>query len=99
MPSEEYRYYCLDSTGQLHNSVLFEAESDEDAIRQIAAKHPYDKCEIWHGKRLVATLEPHRITDGVSSSLHRIANARRILGETAALVGRPSRPNSGGDAR
>ena len=58
MPSENYRYYCLDSTGRPHNAAWFYAETDEDAIKHIEAKHPDSKCEIWLGKRLVATLSP-----------------------------------------
>ena len=58
MSLETYRYYCLDSAGQLHNAELFEAESDEDAIAQIEAKHANALCIIWQGRRLVAKLEP-----------------------------------------
>lgn len=60
MPSENYRYYCLDSTGRLHEAAWFIAESDEDAMAQIEAKHPDSKCEIWQGKRLVASISPKR---------------------------------------
>lgn len=60
MPSENYRYYCLDGAGRLHDAAWFKAESDEDAIEQIKAKHPDSKCEIWRGKRLVAALSPMR---------------------------------------
>jgi hypothetical protein len=60
MPSENYRYYCLDGTGRLHYAAWFHAENDADAIKQIEDKHPGDKCEIWLGKRLVATLSPQR---------------------------------------
>ena len=62
MPSENYRYYCLDSTGHLHSADWFYAESDEDAIAHIEAKHPDGKCEIWQGNRLVATLAPTRLS-------------------------------------
>lgn len=56
MPLENYRYYCLDGTGHLHSAEWFSAQSDEEAIAQIRARHPDAKCEIWQGKRLVATL-------------------------------------------
>ena len=62
MPPENYRYYCLDSTGRLHDATWFHAENDADAIRQIEAKHPGDKCEIWQGKRLVAKVSPRRLS-------------------------------------
>ena len=58
MPSENYRYYRLDSGGHLYMAEWFHAENDEDAIAQIGAKHPYAKCEIWQGKRVVAQLSP-----------------------------------------
>jgi hypothetical protein len=62
MSSEAYRYYCLDSTGQLHSAEWFEADTDEDAVAQIEAKHSDALCEIWQGKRLVAKLLPKRLT-------------------------------------
>lgn len=60
MPSENYRYYCFDSVGRLHDAQWFYAESDEDAVAQIEAKHPDSTCEIWEEKRLVAKLSPKR---------------------------------------
>lgn len=60
MASENYRYYCLDRFGQLHNAVWFGAQSDEEAIAAIRAKHPDALCEIWQGHRLVARLSPER---------------------------------------
>ena len=62
MPSKNYRYFCLDSTGRLHGVTWFHADSDEDAIAQIKAKHPGDKCEIWKDKRLIASLSPERLS-------------------------------------
>jgi hypothetical protein len=61
MPSENYRYYCLDGAGHLHEAAWFESQGDEDAIAQIKAKHPDSKCEIWQGQRLVAQLSPARL--------------------------------------
>lgn len=60
MATENYRYYCLDGAGRLHDAEWFCADSDADAIAQIFAAHPDDKCEIWHGTRLVAELAPRR---------------------------------------
>ena len=60
MPSENYHYYRLDGTGRLHEPAKFAADSDEDAIAQIETKHPDSKCEIWQGKRLVASIQPQR---------------------------------------
>ena len=61
MSREPYRYYCLDRTGRLHSAEWFKADSDEEAIAQIEAKHPDALCEIWQGKRLVAKLSPRRL--------------------------------------
>jgi hypothetical protein len=62
MPSENYRYYCLDGVGRLHDAAWLDADNDADAISQIMAKHPDATCEIWQGKRLVATLPPKRLS-------------------------------------
>ena len=56
--AKTYRYYCLDRFGQLHNAQWFGADNDEEAIAAIQAKHPDAVCELWRGKRLVATLAP-----------------------------------------
>ena len=61
MPSDNYRYYCLDGVGHLHSAEWFHAETDEDAIAQIEAKHPDGTCEIWQDERLVAKLSPRRL--------------------------------------
>ena len=58
MSSERYRYYCLDSAGNLHGTEWLEADGDEAAVAQVEARHPNDRCEIWQGKRLVAKLSP-----------------------------------------
>jgi len=60
MPAENYRYYCLDGAGHLHDAAWFAAESDEQAVEQIGARHPDSKCEIWQDSRLVATISPDR---------------------------------------
>ena len=61
MASENYRYYCLDGAGHLHDAEWFYAESDEDAVAQIGAQHPDSKSEIWQGRRFVATVAPNRL--------------------------------------
>ena len=61
MPSVNYRYYCLDSIGHLYGAEWFHADSDEDAVAQIEAKHPDGLCEIWQGKRFVAKVSPKRL--------------------------------------
>ena len=61
MSQENYRYYCLDRTGHLHEAAWFEAKDDADAIAWIEAKHPESICEIFQGKRLVAKISPERL--------------------------------------
>ena len=67
MPSENYRYYCLDGVGRLHDAAWVHSDSDEDAIAQIRARHPDSRCEIWQGKRLVASILPERLRAGMSN--------------------------------
>lgn len=62
MSSEKYRVYCLDGAGHLYEPEWFDAASDEDAIAQIRAKRPDARCEIWHGRRLVASISPNRLS-------------------------------------
>jgi hypothetical protein len=62
MPSEKYRVYCLDDDGHLHEPEWFHADSDEDAIAHVTTKRPHATCEIWHGRRLVASISPDRLT-------------------------------------
>lgn len=61
MPADNYRFYRLDGTGHLHYAEWFHAVSDADAIRQIEAKHPDAKCEIWQEARLVGTLSAQTV--------------------------------------
>ena len=58
MASAPYRYYRLDSTGNLYNAERLEAESEKDAIAQVQARHPDATSEIWCDKRLVAKVSP-----------------------------------------
>jgi hypothetical protein len=60
MPPQSYRYYCLDGMGNLHLADWIVAESDEDAIAQIEARHPDGKCEIWRGTQLIASTAPRQ---------------------------------------
>ena len=62
MPAKTYRYYCLDGVGNLHGAEWFEADSDDHAVSLIREMHPDGTCEIWQVRRLVATIEPQRLT-------------------------------------
>ena len=62
MSQENYRYYCLDGAGHLHGAAWLDAETDEEAIAHLEAKHPDSKCEIWQGRHLVASISPKRLS-------------------------------------
>jgi len=68
VPSENYRSYSWDAAGNLFEAAWFAAASDQDATRQIEAKYPKSKCEVWQGSRLVASIFPRR-----SASIHALA--------------------------
>ena len=82
MPSDNYRYFCHDFEGRLHAAKTFCAASDEDAVAQIAAKHPYDYCKIWHGNRLVQAVgqKNHAINESEEGSKNRHDCFRRQQG-------------------
>jgi hypothetical protein len=61
MPSENYRYYCLDGAGHLHEAEWFDADGDEQAVEHVKSTQPDSKCEIWQGDRLVASVSPLRL--------------------------------------
>ncbi len=88
MPSNEYRYYHLDGSGHLHGTQRISAPSDEGAIAQVKAQHPGSQCEIWQDERLVARLGFTAMDAGVLQSYRSIADARRVLRETASIVSR-----------
>ena len=66
MPDANYRYYCLDGAGRLHDASWFHADDDEQAIAMVSARQPDGKCEIWQGNRLVASISPSK-RDGVAA--------------------------------
>jgi hypothetical protein len=54
----QYRFYCLDSAGHISTAEWFDAPSDEEAVETVQALRPDGTCEIWEGKRLVASTKP-----------------------------------------
>lgn len=58
---ENYRYYCLDRSGRLHDAEWLDASSDQEAVAQVQVRYPEARCEIWQGHRLVAALSPVRL--------------------------------------
>jgi hypothetical protein len=59
-PPRTYRVVCYDAANKLVTADLIEAASDEEAVAKAEAAGYGDKCEIWHGNRLVARLEAER---------------------------------------
>ena len=53
----DYRLYCLDGTKRIQRAAdVISAVSDEDAITLARALRKQMACEIWQGRRLVATI-------------------------------------------
>jgi hypothetical protein len=52
-----YRLYCLNDAGGISLAETIIASDDQDAINQARElKQDALKCEVWDGRRLVATL-------------------------------------------
>jgi hypothetical protein len=56
MPNN-YRVYRLDRANHVLDVEWMTAASDEQAVAAARALKRADKCEIWQGERLVATIE------------------------------------------
>jgi hypothetical protein len=54
----EYRLYCLNDEGNFARAHEFEADSDEDALKQAREMKLPVVCELWERSRMVAKLEP-----------------------------------------
>lgn len=59
-PQTIYRVYCFDGHRMSLSGDEIEAASDEQAIAAASAASFGTKCEIWEGRRLVATLDSER---------------------------------------
>jgi len=57
-----YRLYCYDGAGKVWAADWIEAASDQQAME--AARHldAGVKCEVWKGKRFVASIERKQST-------------------------------------
>ena len=52
-----YRLYCLDGTGRITGAAeLIEVLDDEEAVAAARALAKPSRCEIWLGRRFVATI-------------------------------------------
>jgi hypothetical protein len=53
----DYRLYCVDGTKRIQRAAdVISAVSDDDAITLARALQKPMACEIWQGRRLVATI-------------------------------------------
>ena len=53
----DYRLYCLDGEKRIQRAAdVITASCDDDAVAQALALDRLTACEIWLGRRLVATL-------------------------------------------
>ena len=56
---QDYRLYCLDGVKRIARAAdVISAQSDEEAVAAARRLGKPTACEIWHGKRLVATIPP-----------------------------------------
>ena len=62
MPTS-YRLYRLNSDGKIAAAAeLVEASSDDEAIVLVRVRHAELPCELWDANRLVARIEPRRLS-------------------------------------
>jgi hypothetical protein len=55
-----YRVYCFDGIGKVWTAEWIQAPTDEEAIEAARAMDVGVKCEVWEGRRLVATVDAKR---------------------------------------
>lgn len=64
-----YRMYSLDAFGRIGYAEELSASTDEEAIATVREIEPTSKvCEIWDGRRLVATLKDQQVSAELSSA-------------------------------
>ncbi len=57
----DYKLYCLDGAKRIYRAAdVICAITDEDAIAQARSMDMATACEIWDGRRLVATIGPSK---------------------------------------
>lgn len=60
----EYRIYCLNGNGRISFAEEIVANSDKEAVAKAHdMKRHTLKCEVWAGRRLIATLDAHDLAD------------------------------------
>ena len=63
-PMPDYRLYSLDEFGKISFGEELTANRDEDAIAKASdIKRRTLKCEVWQGRRLVATIDAEDLAD------------------------------------
>lgn len=58
----DYRLYSYDGAGKVWAADWIAAASDDEAIAAAQSLNTGVKCEVWKGKRYVATVERSRST-------------------------------------
>lgn len=67
-PVSNYRLYCLSGDGHIGFADWIEAASDDEAIDKARELRPdANKCEVWHGNRLVAQIRSDGRLEPVAS--------------------------------
>ena len=66
----DYKLYCLDGAKRIQRAAdVICASTDEDAIAQARSLDMATACEIWDGRRLVATIAPSKPQPGLGRSV------------------------------
>jgi hypothetical protein len=67
----EYRVYCLDRDGMAVDVQSIAATNDEEAIKQAKSLEGLRQCEVWRGKRLIATITEFDTTRQLRAPVHK----------------------------
>lgn len=60
----DYRVYSLSGDGQIHFAVNISARTDDEAVTLATnMNRGGHKCEVWEGRRLVASLSAEQLKD------------------------------------
>ena len=68
----EYRLYCINSDNRIVHAAQFEADDDDEALELVRIRRETTDCELWSGKRKVASIPrgqpPIRASQSASNS-------------------------------
>lgn len=61
----DYRLYCLDGAKRIQRAAnVISASNDDQAVEQATALGLAMICELWEGRRLVATISAAKASSG-----------------------------------